>query len=71
MLDAQAAMLAEQLFDRHTLVRGGIIQKDNDRAAQMTQQFTQERADLILPDVVIEEQVAEADTMPPRTDGNS
>ena len=55
ILDAQAAMSMQQQFDRSSLVRGGVIQQKDHRAAQVTQQFTQKHTDLILPDVVIEE----------------
>jgi len=65
VLDPQATMLVQQLFDRCSFVCGGVIQHNDDRAAQVTQQFAQKHTDLILPDVVIEEQVVEADTMSP------
>ena len=71
MLDAQAAMLAEKLFDRRSFVRRRVIKQNDDLSAQAAQQFTQKHTDLILPDVVIEQQVVEAKTMPPGTYGNS
>jgi hypothetical protein len=55
VLDAQAAMLAEKLFQRRPFVRGRVIEQNDDRAAHMAQQLTQKHTDLILPDVVIEE----------------
>jgi len=64
-------MLAEKLFDRCSFVRGRVIEQNDDRAAQVAQQSTQKHTDLILPDVVIEEQVVEAKTMPPGAYGNS
>jgi len=71
VLDAQAAMLAEKLFERRSLVRGGVIEENNDRAAQAAQQFAQKRANLLLPDVVVEKQIVKSQTMPAGTYGNS
>ncbi len=60
MLDVKAGMSLEQVLERLPLVRGGVIQQNDDRAAQMPQQFTQKPADLLLPDVVKKEQIVEA-----------
>jgi hypothetical protein len=64
-------MLALKLFDRCSLVCGGVIQQYAHRAAQMTRQFTQIQADLILPDVVIEEQLVEPQVAPLRAHRSS
>ena len=71
MLDVQATMLAQNLFDRCSLVGGGVIQQNDDWAAQVAQQLAQKYADLQLPDVVIEEQIVEAQMMPSGAYGNS
>ena len=71
ILDAQAAMPAEKLFERRPFVRGGVIQQNDDGAEQMAQQFTQKHADLILPDVVVEEQIVQTKTMPSGAYGDS
>jgi hypothetical protein len=42
---------------------GGIIQQHNDRAAQVPQQLTQKNTDLFLGDVVVEEQIVEAQSL--------
>jgi len=39
VLDAQATMLAEKLFERRSLVGRGVIEQNNDRAAQAAQQL--------------------------------
>jgi hypothetical protein len=39
VLDAKAAMLAEQLFDRLSFVRGGVIEQKDERTAQVAQQL--------------------------------
>jgi len=57
-------MLAQKGFDRRSLVCGGVIQQNNHWATQMTQQLPQKQADLILPDVVIEEQIVQSQAMP-------
>ena len=64
-------MLAQQLFDQCSLVCGGVIQQYNHWAAQMLQQFAQIQTDLILPDVVIEEQIVEPQVAPLRAYRNS
>ncbi len=57
-------MLFEQLFERRSFVRGGIVQQNDDRPVQMAQQFTQKYTDFVLPDVVIEEQIVESQAAP-------
>jgi hypothetical protein len=42
---------------------GGITQQHNDRAAQVPQQLTQKNTDLFLGDVVVEEQIVEAQSL--------
>ena len=39
VLDAKAAMLAEQLFDRLSFVREGVIEQKDERTAQVAQQL--------------------------------
>lgn len=55
MFDGETGVLAQELPEWFPLVSGGIIQQNNDGAAQMPQQLTQEQADFLLPDVVKEE----------------
>jgi hypothetical protein len=47
--------LLQELLERFSLMGGGVIQQDNDWAAQMPQQLPQKNADLLLSDVVKEE----------------
>jgi hypothetical protein len=71
VLDVQAAMSVQKLFDRRSPVGRGVIQQNDDRAAQVAQQLTQKHTDRLLPDVVIEEQIVEAQPMPFGAYGNS
>ncbi len=71
MLNVQAGMSLEQVLERLPLVRGGIIQQNDDRSPEMPQQLTQEPADLLLPNVVKKEEIVEAQVMPPRAHRNS
>ena len=64
-------MLALQLCDRASLVGGRLVQQHDERAGQVAQQLAQEPADLILADVVEEEQIVEAQAVPPRAERNS
>lgn len=71
MLDAQAAMPAEKLFEGRSSGGGRIVEQSDNRAAQMAQQLAQENTDFVLPDVAVKEQIVQSQTMPPWTDGNS
>lgn len=64
-------MSAKNLFDRLSLVRGGVIEQSNDWPAQMAQQLAQKYANLVLSDVVIEEQIVKPQAMPAGAYGNS
>jgi hypothetical protein len=55
VLDGETWMLAQEFPEGFPLVGGGIIQKHNDRAAQVPQQLTQKHTDLFLGDVVVKE----------------
>lgn len=52
-------------------MRGRVIEQGDGWAAHVAQQFAQEYTDFVLPKVVVEEQVVEAQTMPRWTDRNS
>ena len=49
-------------LDWSTLMRRGVVQQNDHRTGQMAEQFTQEQADLLLPDVVVEEQIVKIQT---------
>ena len=60
MLDGETRVLTKEFLEWVPLMGGGVIQQNNDRPAQVPQQLTQKHTDLFLCDVVIEEQVIEA-----------
>ena len=64
-------MPAKNLFDRLSLVRGGVVEQKDYRPAQMAEQLTQEYANLVLSDVVIEEQIVKPQAMSAGAYGNS
>jgi hypothetical protein len=63
VLNAEAGMSPEEALQRFPLVRGGVVQQNQDRSPEMPQQLTQEPADLLLPDVVKKEEIVEAQPM--------
>lgn len=64
-------MLAEKLFDGRSFVGRGVVEQHDDRASEAAQQFPQEHTDLVLPYVVVEEQIVKPEAVPPGTYGNS
>ena len=52
MLDVQPGMSSQKLSQGPPLVGGRIIQQDDDRTAQMAQQFPEKPANFLLPDIV-------------------
>jgi hypothetical protein len=48
MLNAETRVSGEELLERFTLMSGGVIQEDDDGAAQVPQQCTQKRTDFLL-----------------------
>lgn len=71
VLDAQAAMFFEDLFDGRSFVGRGVVEQKDDWASEAAQQLPQEHTDLVLPYVVVEEQIVEPQAMPLGTYGNS
>lgn len=64
-------MLAKNLFDRLSLVRGGVVEQNDDWPTQVAEQLAQKYANLILPDVVVEEQIVKPEAMSAGAYGNS
>jgi len=71
MLDGEPGVLTQKLPEWFSLMGGGIIQQDNDGAAQMPQQLAQKHTDPLLPDVVKEEEIVEAQMVSPGAQRNS
>jgi len=71
MLDGEPGVLTQKLPEWFSLMGGGIIQQDNDGATQMPQQLAQKHTDFLLPDVVKEEEIVEAQLVSPGAQRNS
>jgi len=55
MLDLETPVLSEKFLEWLSLMGGGVVHENDDRAAQVPQQLTQKDTDFFLCDVVIEE----------------
>lgn len=71
MLYAETRMLTLDLAQRFSLVSSGVVQQRNHRAAQMPEQVAEERAHLLLPDVLVVELIVETQVASSRADGDS
>lgn len=71
MLDSETPVMTEELLEWFPLVGGGVIQENDEGAAQLPQQLTQKHADFFLADVVVEEKVVEAEMVSLGAHGNS
>jgi len=61
--EVQPRVAAEELGERRAGVGGGVVQQNDDRTAEVAQQFLEKEADFFLPDVVEEEQIVEAQVL--------
>lgn len=59
MLDAETRMSSKELLERFPLMGGGVIQENDEGAAELPQQLAQKHTDLLLRDVVVEKKVVE------------
>ena len=57
MLNLKTRMLSEEGFEGLAFVCGGVIQHDNERTPQVSQQLTKKQADLDLSNVVKKQKV--------------
>ncbi len=71
VLDVQARVPAQELCQRSAVVRGGIVQQDDDGTAEVAQQLAEKPAHFFLPDVVEVKQIVEAQVLSLRTDRDS
>ena len=76
-LQAQTRMVGEQLIQRRAFMGGGIVQKHDHWAVQVSKQMAEEDAHFLLPDIVEPKLVIETEMLPlrtnrdPRDDGDS
>jgi hypothetical protein len=69
-LQAQTRVLAKDLIQGLAFMGGGIVQKYDHRAGQVSKEMTEEDAHLLLPDVVEPKLVIEAEMVSLRTEGD-
>ena len=71
MLNAETRVSSAELLERFTLMGGGVIQEDNDGAAQVPQQGTQKCTDFLLTDILGEKKIVETQAVPLGADRNT
>ena len=71
VFDMQARVAVEELGERRAGVRGGVVQQNDDRTAEVAQQFLEKEDNFFLPDVVEEKQIVEAQALSLGADGDS
>jgi hypothetical protein len=71
MLNAETRVSGEELLERFTLMSGGVIQEDDDGAAQVPQQRTQKRTDFLLTNILKKKEIVEAQSVPLGADRNA
>ena len=70
VLDAQTRMPLLEFIQQTSLVGLGIVQQDDDRSSEMTQEIPKERADPPAVDIVQAELIVQPQSLTPRTYGN-
>ncbi len=71
VLDVQAWMPTQELCQRSTVMRGGIVQQNDDGTSEVSQQLPKKAAHFFLADVVEVKQIVEAHVLALRADRNS
>src|SRR5437016_7035795 len=59
MLDFETRVSSTKFLERFPLMRGGVIQQNDDRATQMPQQLTQEHTNFLLADVLKKQEIVD------------
>jgi len=70
VLDLETRMPAKKLAQRRPLVGLRIVQQDDERSSEMTQQMSKEKADSPTPDIVEAELVVQPEPLTSRADGD-
>ena len=65
VLDLQAGVPTEQPCQRFAVVSGGVVQQNDDRTAEVAEQFAKKQTHFFLADVVEEKQVVETQVLAP------
>ena len=71
MLDVQARVAAEEPAERCAVVRGGVVQQNDDWTPEVAEQLAEKQAHFFLSDVVEEKQIVEAQVPPSGADRDS
>ncbi len=70
VLDAQTRMPPLEFVQQASLVGLGIVQQDDDRSSEMTQEIPKERADPPAVDIVQAELIVQPQSLTPRANGD-
>ena len=71
VFDVQAWVATEELGERRTVVRGGVVQQNDDGTVEVAEQFTEKSTHFFLSDVVEEEQIVETEVLSVGADRDS
>ncbi len=71
VLEVQARVSTQELPQRFTVVRGGVVQQDDDGTPEVPQQFPEKETHFFLADVVEVEEIVEAQVLSLGADGDS
>jgi hypothetical protein len=71
VLDVQAGMATEELGERRAVVRGRVVQQNDDGTAEVAEQFAEKSTHFFLSDVVEEEQRVETQVLSSGADRDS
>jgi len=63
VFDMQARVTAEELGERRAGVRGGVVQQNDHRTAEVAEQLAEKSTHFLLSDVIEEEQIVEAQVL--------
>ncbi len=71
VLEVQARVSAEELGERWAVVGGGVVEQNDDGAAEVAEQLAEKSTHFFLSDIVEEEQIVEAQVLSLGTDRDS
>lgn len=71
VLEMQARMAVEEILNRLTLVRVGVVEQDDDRTPEMPEHLSHEYTHFVLTDVVEEQEIGQTQAVTLRTDRDS
>jgi hypothetical protein len=63
VLDVQARVSTEELLQRFAVVRGGVVQQNDDGTPEVPQELPEKSTHFLLPDVIKPKQIVEAQAL--------